>query len=212
MLLQRFWQKKSIAGGGSREWTVDSSDHIIICYFKDRHIWPKQASIHFVQVLTEGRVIPPVMDVQVQLLRRCQSSTVTKPKDWRTVIQTRDTGDDTRGHAKLAHQRGESTLQAISCSVPSMNWKSHAGHPLGCKQADHISQMERIGERGDLRTFLVFQLKKDSRAAEISILADFTVLAGLRTFSRPLLWPLGQSAWQVNCSYVWLMKDFGTMN
>lgn len=91
----------------------------LVCNFRDRHILAKKASI-LTQVLTEGAVIPPVVDVQVQLLRRCQSSTVTKPPDWRTVIWTRDTGDDSRGQAKLAHQRGESTLQAISCS--SLQW------------------------------------------------------------------------------------------
>lgn len=142
--------------------------------FRDRHILAKKASI-LTQVLTEGAVIPPVVDVQVQLLRRCQSSTVTKPPDWRTVIWTRDTGDDSRGQAKLAHQRGESTLQAISCS--SLQWiGSPTGCPHGLEQADHVSQMGRIGERGDLPASLVFQLTKNSRAGEISVLADFTGL------------------------------------
>ncbi|KAF0029448.1 hypothetical protein F2P81_018553 [Scophthalmus maximus] len=43
-------------------------------------------------------------------------TSVTKPPDWRTVIWTRNEGDETRGQTKLAHQRGKSTLQAISCS------------------------------------------------------------------------------------------------
>lgn len=122
----------------------------------------KKASV-VTQVLTEDTVIPLVVDVQVQLLHRCQSSTVTKPPDSRTVIWTRDAGDDTRGQTKLAHQRGESTLQAISCS--SLQWiGSPSGRPLGSEKADHISQMGRIGEWGDLPMSLLFRMTKNSRA------------------------------------------------
>lgn len=152
---------------------------ILTCYFRDRQMLTKKASI-LTPVLTGGTVIPAVVDVQVQLLRRCQSSTMTKPPDWGTVIWTRDTGDDTRGQTKLAHQRGESTLQAISCS--SLQWiGSPSGRPLGSERADHISQMGRIGKRGDLSMSLVFRMTKNSRTGEISVLADFT---GLQKSSR----------------------------
>lgn len=67
------------------------------------------------------------------------------------------------------------------------------GRPHGLEQADHVSQMGRIGERGDLPASLAFQLTKNSRAGEISVLADFTGLQDSRTASRPLLWALGLS-------------------
>ncbi|KAK9525526.1 hypothetical protein VZT92_016221 [Zoarces viviparus] len=88
------------------------------------------------QVLSEDAVIPPVVGVQVQLLCRGQNSTVTKPPDWRTVIWTRHAGDGTGGQSKLAHQRGESTLPAISRS--SLQWIGSPYRPPA-----------RLGERPD---------------------------------------------------------------
>lgn len=134
------------------------------------------------QVFTDSPVIPLVVDVQVQLFRRCQSSTVTKPPDWWTVIWTRDTGDGRRGQTKLAHQRGEVNPAGNILLLPSMNWKSHWS-PAQLR-AEHVSQMGRIGERGDLPVSLVFQLTKNSGAVEIFVLADFTGLQdSFRTIS-----------------------------
>lgn len=119
-------------------------------------------------------------------------TSVTKPPDWRTVIWTLNAGDEMRGQTKLAHQRGESTLQAISCS--SLQWiGSPTGCLFGCEKAGHISQVGRIGERGDPPMSLEFWMTKNLKAAEISVLADFTGLLDLSPDSRPLLWPLGLS-------------------
>lgn len=86
-----------------------------------------------------------------------------------------DTRDDTRGRAKLAHQRDEPSPQAISRS--SLQWiGSPAGRALGSGQDSRLSQMGRIGGRGDVPASLAFPLTKDSRAARRFVLADFTAL------------------------------------
>lgn len=86
-----------------------------------------------------------------------------------------DTGDDTRGQTKLAHQRDEPSPQAISRSA--LQWiGSPTGRALGSGQASRLSQMGRIGGRGDVPASLVFPLTKDSRAARRFVLADFTAL------------------------------------
>lgn len=85
---------------------------------------------------------------------------VTKPADWRTVIWTRNAGDEMRGQTKLVHQREESTLQAISCS--SLQWiGSPTGRLLGSERASHISQMGQTGERGDPPMSLELQMTKN---------------------------------------------------
>lgn len=195
MLIDFDWRKSNVGGEfkGSNAWPSSyrtagfhreylwSLAHcaapILTCYFRDRQMLTKKASI-LTQVHAGDKVIPPVVDVRVQLLRRCQSSTVTKPPDWGTVIWTLDTGDDTRGQTKLAHQRGESTLQAISCS--SLQWiGSPSGCPRGSERADHISQMGRTGKRGDLSMSLVFRMTKNSRAGRDSSLSWLDVDAEL---------------------------------
>lgn len=69
----------------------------------------------------------------------------------------------------------ETSPQAISRS--SLQWiGSPAGRALGSGQASRLSQMGRIGGRGDVLVSLVFPLTKDSRAARRFVLADFTAL------------------------------------
>lgn len=75
----------------------------------------------------------------------------------------------TGGQTKLAHQRGESTLQAISRS--SLQWiGSPTGRPLGSEKAGHVSQIGWIGKRGDPPMSLEFRMTKNSKAGEISVL------------------------------------------
>lgn len=78
-----------------------------------------------------------------------------------------DTGDDTRGQTKLAHQRDEPSPQAISRS--SLQWiGSPAGRALGSGQASRLSQMGRIGRRGDVPASLVFPLTIQGQQGELS--------------------------------------------
>lgn len=94
--------------------------------FRDRKMSAKKGiNPRLTPFLSEDTVIPPVVDVKVQLLCRCYSSTVTKPPDWRTVIWTKDARGDTWGQTKLAHQRGGDNPSGNQLLLPSTDWRSH---------------------------------------------------------------------------------------
>lgn len=62
---------------------------VLATYRRSHMVATEPASISS-QIRAEDTLIPLVADVRVDLRRRCQSSTVTKPADWGTAICARD--------------------------------------------------------------------------------------------------------------------------
>lgn len=123
-----------------------------------------------------GSAAPPLPELN--------HTSVTKPPDWRTVIWTCDTGDETRGQTKLAHQRDEPTLQAISYS--SLQW---IGNPTWFWEG-----RPRLANGANRRTRWssdVLGVSNDKESKGGSNLSFSRLEQHSSPLHRPLLWPLG---------------------